>query len=180
MKSSAWIGFGANIGEPADAMITALKRLFECGFEIVAVSHLYNSSPIGPQDQPDFVNAVIVVRSVFEPDVILEHLLRIEVEAGRRARGHWRERELDLDLLAVDCKNSWLYHSDTSLELPHPRIDERLFVLLPMLELDSEMYSPLSGVQIRELVKSEKLRSQNVERIEEVTGWCPKGFAPLR
>lgn len=138
--SRAWIALGSNLDDP--------RRQVLCGMDAIAQlphtrllqrSHLYRTPPWGLLDQPSFVNAAVSVETALTPPELLAALLAIENRAGRvrtRANG---PRTLDLDLLHVDGVQ-W---SDATLTLPHPRMAERAFVLLPLNDIAPTL--PLSA-----------------------------------
>ena len=126
MTFRAHIGLGANLGDPAARLRWALQRLASLG-TIEAQSPLYRSAPMGPADQPDFCNAVCVLRTALTPRALMDALLAIERETGRVRDTKWGPRTLDLDLLHVDGQVS----ADSALRLPHPGIAKRNFVLVP-------------------------------------------------
>lgn len=109
---------------------------------MAASSSLYRSAPMGPRDQPDFVNAVAAVLTQLTPEDLLQHLVRIENEHGRRREGEkWGPRTLDLDLLVYGGQQA----ETASLTLPHPGIAERNFVLLPLSEVAPFLQVPGMG-----------------------------------
>ena len=128
----AYIAFGANLGDPAAAFADALQRLDALpGTRVVASSSLYRSAPVGVAGQPDYLNAVIALDTTLAPRPLLEALLAIEHDAGRRRDFPMAPRTMDLDLLL---------HGDAvidepGLQVPHPRMHERAFVLLPLAEI---------------------------------------------
>ena len=134
---SAWVGLGGNLGDPAAALqdaLDALDRIF--GVELIAVSSVYQSAPVGLSAQPDFLNAVARIDTSLEPGELLEQLLRIETEQGRvRVGQRFGPRLIDLDLLLY---NETVLQSE-GLTLPHPRMLERRFVLEPLAELEGDM-----------------------------------------
>ena len=140
----AYVGIGSNLDDPARRVrhaCDALRGLPDSGFH--ACSGLYRSAPLGPQDQPDFVNAVAAFLTRLGPRELLDRLRAIEDAAGRR-RGEgsrWGPRTLDLDLLAL----GGLVLDEPRLTLPHPGIAERNFVLLPLAELAPELAIPGRG-----------------------------------
>ena len=133
----ALVGLGSNVEEPLTQLTTAYRRL-AADPEITgeATSSVYLSAPHGPQDQPDFYNAVISLHTSMAPEKLLSALLATETKMGRKRLRHWGERCIDLDLLAYDkCEIT-----STDLVLPHPRAHERRFVLDPMIELLGKDY----------------------------------------
>lgn len=139
----AWIGLGANLGDPPAQLRTALQRLAEtAGLRLLAVSSFYRSAPLGPADQPDYVNAVAQVCSELEAEPLLARLLAVEREAGRKRGGdRWGPRLLDLDLLHVEGVQLAL----PRLRLPHPELQRRAFVLVPWAEIAPDTEVPGLG-----------------------------------
>ena len=133
----ALVGLGSNVEEPLTQLTTAYRRLAaDPEITVEATSSVYLSAPHGPQDQPDFYNAVISLHTSMAPEKLLSALLATETKMGRKRLRHWGERCIDLDLLAYDkCEIT-----STDLVLPHPRAHERRFVLDPMIELLGKDY----------------------------------------
>jgi 2-amino-4-hydroxy-6-hydroxymethyldihydropteridine diphosphokinase len=139
----AWIGLGSNLGDPASLVIAAMEQL--SGIEksvLTRCSGLYRSAPWGGLEQDDFFNAVAVLDTTLSPHHLLRELQLIENHMGRKRSGlRWGPRCIDLDLLTY---NDEVIHSP-ELELPHPRMHLRAFVLCPILELDPDFYIPGKG-----------------------------------
>lgn len=130
----AFIGLGGNVGDTRRAFVGALRELEGIG-QISRVSSLYETKPRDFADQPIFTNAVVELATDLEPDELLFHLKRIEIVLGRDPQGiRYGPRVVDLDILSFDG----LCVTDTDLDLivPHPRLQERRFVLEPMCELE--------------------------------------------
>ena len=128
----AYIGLGSNLDNPRDQVLDALRELaLEEGIQLLAQSSLYLSEPMGPQDQPEFINAVAVIETTLEPLVLLEVLQAIEKKHARKRERHWGPRTLDLDLLLYGEEGI----SHPELTVPHPGIAKRSFVLLPLREV---------------------------------------------
>jgi 2-amino-4-hydroxy-6-hydroxymethyldihydropteridine diphosphokinase len=136
--SIAYIGMGSNLPGPAGdsetTLAAAANRLESLG-RMVARSSLYSTEPVGFADQPRFLNAVIALETDLEPRALLGSLLRIEREFGRDRSSSARNgpRTLDLDILVYGNERI----SEPGLEIPHPRMEERDFVLIPLVELAS-------------------------------------------
>ena len=143
----AWVGLGSNLGDPVAQVRSAFDALAELPeTELIARSPLYGSAPMGPADQPDYVNAVAHLRTGLGPHELLTELQRVESAAGRSRTGRrWGPRELDLDLLAMGRRRL----ADERLTLPHPGLGERAFVLRPLADLDPELEIPGVG-RVRE------------------------------
>ncbi|MEQ1438644.1 2-amino-4-hydroxy-6-hydroxymethyldihydropteridine diphosphokinase [Fontimonas sp. SYSU GA230001] len=136
----AWIGLGANLGDPPAQLRTALDLIAGLG-ELQAVSPFYRSAPMGPADQPDYCNAVCRLATALAPAQLMQQLLAIERRMGRVRSRKWGARTIDLDLLHVEGESC-----DTAeLVLPHPGIAARNFVLVPLAELDPELVIPGLG-----------------------------------
>jgi 2-amino-4-hydroxy-6-hydroxymethyldihydropteridine diphosphokinase len=145
----AYIGLGSNLGEREATLRRALEALAGTdGVEIVAVSSFRETDPVGKVEQPRFVNAAAGLETSLAPRELLKRLLEVERSLGRdrTKEERWGPRTLDLDLL--------LYGDETidepALEVPHPRLAERAFVLEPLLELDPELRLP-DGRALRDL-----------------------------
>ena len=132
MKVIATIGLGANLNDPAAQVEYALAELDRLpATRLLARSSLYASAPVGYVDQPDFINAVAQVETSLAPRALLAALLDIEHRHGRERSFRNAPRTLDLDLLLYGDAH---FHEE-GLTLPHPRMHERAFVLLPLLEI---------------------------------------------
>lgn len=139
---TVYIGLGANLGERALALGWAEVALGERGVVVEAHSSLYESDPVGIPSKRPFLNAVIRVRSHLAPPDLLQKMLDVERLLGRRRDHPDGDRTCDLDLLLFGD----LVYREPGLTVPHPRIRERRFVLLPLLELDPELQNPHTGV----------------------------------
>lgn len=136
-----YIGLGSNLGDPAANLRSALAQLSVAdGVKLCGVSRFYASKPMGPQDQPDYVNAVACLQTSLDAHALLQALFVVERAHGRvRDAGlRWGPRTLDLDLL--------LYGDDIirtpDLQVPHPGICERSFVVLPLADLAPHLVLP--------------------------------------
>ncbi len=128
----AYIGLGANLGNPADQLaraITAISAIERSKIE--TVSSVYQSPPMGPMDQPDYLNAVVALATILTPDELLAVLQDIENAQGRERGERWGPRTLDLDILLYGDQLVSLAH----LQIPHPGLQQRNFVLQPLLEI---------------------------------------------
>jgi len=138
----AYIALGSNLAQPeaqVNQAFEALARLPDS--RLLARSSLYRSAPVGYADQPDFINAVARIETQLAPHDLLQSLLGIEQEFGRVREFRNAPRTLDLDLLLYDD----IQFHEPGLTLPHPRMHERAFVLLPLLEIDPHCVIPGRG-----------------------------------
>jgi 2-amino-4-hydroxy-6-hydroxymethyldihydropteridine diphosphokinase len=139
-----YVGLGSNVGPRRRTIAAALERLAaEDGVEVVAVSTLRETDPVGFLDQPRFLNGAALLATSLRPRPLLERLLRIEAELGRiRGRGpRFGPRTIDLDLLLYGDE----LIDEPGLQVPHPRLHERRFVLEPLAELDPALEIPGRG-----------------------------------
>ncbi len=128
----AYVGFGANLGDPAATLRAAAAELGRRAGTLAAGSRIYRSRPIGRTDQPEFLNAVARLETTLAAERLLEELLAVEAEFGRVRDVRWGPRTLDLDLIWYEGER----REDVRLTLPHPRAHEREFVLRPLADLD--------------------------------------------
>lgn len=136
-----FVGLGANLGDAKGTVCKALEDLAQLpGTMLVARSSLYRSSPVQAQG-PDFINAVAELRTQLPPVDLLRRLFALEKAHGRQRPFHHAPRTLDLDLLLVGSQQVL----SSELTLPHPRLHQRAFVLLPLLELAPDLVHPTLG-----------------------------------
>uniref|UniRef100_A0A7V4LBW0 2-amino-4-hydroxy-6-hydroxymethyldihydropteridine pyrophosphokinase n=1 Tax=Desulfobacca acetoxidans TaxID=60893 RepID=A0A7V4LBW0_9BACT len=136
----AYIGLGANLGEPRRQVEDALARLDAAEeVEVTRVSSLYLNPPLGPPDQPWYVNAVAQVRTRLTPEELLRVLKAIEAAMGRERRERWGPRLIDLDLLLYNG----IILAGPDLTLPHPEMHRRAFVLAPLAEIAPQAWHPV-------------------------------------
>lgn len=146
----AYIGLGSNLGESADTLVSALKALqASSGITLIRASQFYQSTAVGPGEQPDYINAAAYIKTTLEPEALLDQLQAIENQHDRK-RGpvRWTARTLDLDLLLYGDQQI----NTDRLTVPHPHIAERNFVLLPLNDLNPSVVFP-HGVCLIDLVK---------------------------
>lgn len=136
----AYIGIGSNLGDPAQQVQQAIATLQQQpGITLLSLSPWYGSSPVGGEPgQPDYVNGVACLATTLPPHALLDTLQHIEQQQGRERLTRWGARTLDLDLLLYDN----LTLADERLTLPHPRLQERGFVLLPLADIAPQLVLP--------------------------------------
>jgi 2-amino-4-hydroxy-6-hydroxymethyldihydropteridine diphosphokinase len=138
----AYVGLGSNQADPLDQVRRALFELDQLPrTRRAAHSPLYRSAPVGPADQPDFINAVAALDTELDADALLSELQAIELAHARVRVRHWGPRTLDLDLLLYDD----LRRNDPRLTLPHPHLHERVFVLRPLYTIAPDLHIPGHG-----------------------------------
>jgi 2-amino-4-hydroxy-6-hydroxymethyldihydropteridine diphosphokinase len=136
----AYVGLGANLGEPRRQLRMALARLQASEeVEVRRVSAFYRNPPLGPQDQPWYINAVAEVRTRLAPEDLFRVLRLIERALGRVRGEHWGPRVIDLDLLLYDGE----IMAAPELVVPHPEMHRRAFVLVPLAEIAPDAWHPV-------------------------------------
>ena len=140
---TAYVGLGANLDDPVQQVRRACEGLKSIvSTRVLACSPLYRSAPLGPQDQPDFINAVAALETALPALELLAALRDIETRHGRRRDGtRWGPRTLDLDVLLYGD----LRQETPELTLPHPGLHERAFVLYPLCDVAPELQVPGHG-----------------------------------
>ena len=147
MSTQAYIGLGSNLEQPADQLARAVTALAALpATTLVAQSPFYASRPVGPQDQPDFVNGAALLTTELDAHSLLNHLQAIEQAHGRERLRHWGPRTLDLDLLVFGNQSI----QDSRLTVPHAELANRDFALHPLLDLTPDLVLP-DGRAVRDL-----------------------------
>lgn len=146
----AYVGLGANLGDPRQQLEEALAKLAAAEeVEVVKVSRFYLNPPLGPPGQPWYINAVAQVRTRLAPEELLRVLLRVEEDLGRVRGERWGPRIIDLDLLLYNG----VIMSGPELVLPHPEMHHRAFVLVPLGEIAPQAWHPVLEKTVAELVE---------------------------
>jgi 2-amino-4-hydroxy-6-hydroxymethyldihydropteridine diphosphokinase len=145
----AWIGIGSNVGDRVAALARAAEGLEAAGVSIVARSAIYRTAPLDVLDQPEFLNQVLAVRTTLEPRALLDICLGVERSMGRIRRRDKGPREIDLDLLLYGDA----VLDEPGLELPHPRLHLRRFVLVPLAEIAPDLLHPRLKTTIAALLE---------------------------
>ncbi len=145
------IGIGTNLGDRQANIETTLQKLGATpNIDVVHVSSVYETDPIGFTEQPDFLNLVAALRTTLPPRDLLGVLLHIEMGMGRVRTERWGPRVIDLDLLLYGKEQIEL----PGLTVPHPRLRERAFVLAPLAEIAPDLTLPGDGKKVRELIEN--------------------------
>lgn len=160
MTVIAYVALGANLGDPAATVRAAIEALREMPqARLLTSSSLYRTAPVGLKHQPDFINAVAMLETVLTPGEMLTRLFAIEARFGRIRSIRNAPRTLDLDLLLCDDQVLTL----PELTLPHPRMTERAFVLVPLAEIAPALTIPGHGPLSALLPK---VADQRIEKLQ--------------
>lgn len=163
-EQRAYLSLGGNLGEPAKAMASALRMLdADSATRVVTVSSLYQTPPWGKLDQPDFLNAAAEVATSRTPHDLLDLCLQAELALKRVRVERWGPRIVDIDVLAFDG----LSLNEPGLELPHPRMLERAFVLVPLAEIAPDF--TMAGKTIAEHAAA--IDRAGIERLDLPRDW---------
>jgi 2-amino-4-hydroxy-6-hydroxymethyldihydropteridine diphosphokinase len=163
---AVYLGLGSNLGNRAANLRMALRYLPPLA-RIEEVSSLYETAPLGGEEQPPFYNAVCRISTGLGPEALLRHLKQIEFAIGRRPGPRWGPRPIDLDILL--CGDQVLARE--GLVIPHPLLAERAFVLVPLAELSPQLLHPVLGKPVGELLSAlDEAALSGVRRIE-LRGW---------
>jgi 2-amino-4-hydroxy-6-hydroxymethyldihydropteridine diphosphokinase len=161
MGHIAYIGIGSNLGDKVGQCERAIAEILKADQnKLLAKSRFFKTKPLGYVDQDWFVNSAIKIETELEPLQLLRALKRIESQLGRQETIRWGPRTIDLDILFFDDKE---IRTD-KLQIPHPLIQERQFVLVPLAEIDRSLIHPVLKKSIGELLGDIK-EDQGVEKL---------------
>ena len=142
MGTTAFVGIGSNLGDREANLRRAIELLSaEDGIDVVGVSEIRETEPVGPVEQGPFLNGAVQVETSLPPRELLDRLLSVESRLGRVRAERWGPRTIDLDLLLYGDESI----DEPSLSVPHPRLHERRFVLEPLTDLDPGLQIPGQG-----------------------------------
>jgi len=142
------LSLGANLGSPLTTLNRAIERISSDVLTDVRVSPFYETAPVGFQDQPPFVNAAMTGFTSASAVEIHHACKVIEKDLGRQHREQWHEREIDIDVILVGTE----VHDDSHVHIPHPRMHERMFVLVPACDIAPNMLCPRSHKTLTQLL----------------------------
>ena len=150
MIQNAYVGLGSNLGNRAAYLLLAVRGMLDAGLDVIRLSHIYETQPVENENQPSFLNMVAELRgsTLPSPEQVMARLLRIEYALGRKRDVRMGPRTIDLDLLI--CTDQRV--ETEFLTLPHPRMHNRRFVLVPLNELVPTLVHPVLGKSISELM----------------------------
>ena len=158
MNHTVFIALGTNLGKRKANLRAAIKAL-PPDVIVLAESHVYETPPWGYEDQPAFLNMAVKAETEMEPEPLLKYLKQLEVELGREQNFRWGPRLIDLDILFYDD----LVIDTPPLVIPHPRLHERAFVLVPLEDVAPEVVHPVLQRTVSELLT--RIDRQGINRI---------------
>jgi 2-amino-4-hydroxy-6-hydroxymethyldihydropteridine diphosphokinase len=144
---NVYLSLGSNVGNRREQIVTATALISKRIGKVAKYSHFYETQPWGNTDQEPYVNQVIMINTYLDPRAMLEEIAKIEREMGRERKEKWGPRTLDIDILFYGKR----VIRDKGLEIPHPQLHKRAFVLVPMMELDAELEHPVLHMAIDQL-----------------------------
>jgi len=146
-EHTIYLALGSNLGDRLANLKQAIAALTP-QMEVNAKSSVYETPPRGYEDQPKFLNQVVKAKTYLDPEPLMKHLKRLEVALGRKESFPNGPRLIDMDILFYDN----LVWNGPSLIIPHPRLHERGFVLLPLMELNPDLVHPVNKKSVREMI----------------------------
>ncbi|HBY07784.1 MAG TPA: 2-amino-4-hydroxy-6-hydroxymethyldihydropteridine diphosphokinase [Chloroflexi bacterium] len=148
-KIPIYIALGTNLGDRLANLQSAIRQM-PPEVTILAQSPIYQTPPWGYADQPDFLNQVVMAETNLPPQALLDYLKALEVRVGRTPTFRYGPRVVDLDILFYGD----LIYAQAGLQIPHPKLHERAFVVIPLYDLNPDFRHPLTGQTIREMRSS--------------------------
>ncbi|MGC9080137.1 2-amino-4-hydroxy-6-hydroxymethyldihydropteridine diphosphokinase [Sulfurihydrogenibium sp.] len=144
--NKVFLGLGSNVGDREKNLKEAINLLSE-KINIIKLSKIYETKPVGVENQPDFLNMAVFGETILDPVNLFSFVKEVEKKVGRVERYRWGPREIDIDILFFNDLVLELEY----LQIPHPRIHERDFVLKPLMDLDPDFVHPVLKKSVREL-----------------------------
>lgn len=161
MSVTVYIALGSNLGDRAEMLRTAIRKLQETkGIDVLQQSAVYETDPVGYTDQPAFLNMVIKAKTTLSPEALLQVMQQVEDGMGRVRTIRWGPRVIDLDLILYGMEK----REEPHLQIPHPEYLNRVFVLVPLLDVWGELPLPFEQKTIRE-------RLQEIKDTQGVKVW---------
>lgn len=146
--TDVFLGLGSNVGDRENQLKEAIRLLDEqSGIKVVKVSSFYETEPVGYVDQPDFFNLCVEIQTELSPKAVLERGLAIEQQLHRVRKERWGPRTLDIDILLYGDQ----IIEEQDLTIPHPRMTERAFVLIPLQEIAPNKVEPRTQTKIKDI-----------------------------
>ena len=163
---TAYLGLGSNLGDRRVSLREAIIGVSDPeALTVVATSSIYETAPWGYTDQPDFLNCVVEVETRYSPVELLERIERVEQEIGRTPTWRYGPRLIDVDILLYG--NVYLRLSDPDLTIPHPRMEQRAFVMIPLAEIAGDVVHPVLQRTISDI-------AANVDEQTGVRTWATR------
>ncbi|MEH6359073.1 MAG: 2-amino-4-hydroxy-6-hydroxymethyldihydropteridine diphosphokinase [Pseudomonadales bacterium] len=148
-SSRVYIGIGSNLENPLEQLKAAVSGLRDIpGTQLLTVSNIYQTAPIGPAGQPDYTNAAALLESTLTPEALLDELQKIELDQGRVREVRWGPRTLDLDIILY----AGMTIRTARLTVPHVEMENRNFVLVPLMDISPELVLP-NGASLKAVSK---------------------------
>lgn len=158
MKHTVYIALGTNMGDRLDNLQAALRSL-PTAVTVTDESPVYETPPWGYEDQPAFLNMVVTGETSLEPEALLTYLKQLEAKLGRESNFRWGPRLIDLDILFYDD----LVLDTPPLVIPHPRLHERAFVLVPLADVAPQFVHPVFQQEVNKFLS--EIDTQGIKRI---------------
>ncbi|MGB2809318.1 MAG: 2-amino-4-hydroxy-6-hydroxymethyldihydropteridine diphosphokinase [Sedimentisphaerales bacterium] len=179
-QTTAYIGLGSNLGEREKSIQNAVKKLAEAeSIEVIRVSEIIETAPLGQANQPKYLNAVAEIETTFSAEDLHKILVNIEVSLGREKKGKWTSRIIDLDLLLFGLE----IINNPSLTVPHPQMHLRSFVLKGLCELNPELVHPVINESVNELAArlngADYVLNPNIPQLVSIAGIIGVGKTTL-
>ncbi|WP_028951284.1 2-amino-4-hydroxy-6-hydroxymethyldihydropteridine diphosphokinase [Sulfurihydrogenibium subterraneum] len=149
--NKVFLGLGSNVGDRLTNLVKAIEILSD-KIQILKISKIYETKPVGVENQPDFLNMAVMGQTDLDHISLFEFVKDVEKQVGRVYRYRWGPREIDIDILFF---NDLIYKSQ-DLEIPHPRLHERDFVLKPLMDLQPDFIHPVFKKSVKELYEDLK------------------------
>lgn len=154
--SIVYFSIGTNIGNKRNNLKNAIKLLKKNNINILKISSVYKTEPVGNKNQPYFYNICVKAKTKFHPKNLLLKIKKIEKHIGRIKSTRWGPRIIDIDILFYDN----IILMDKNLKIPHTEIEKRKFVLIPLYEIEKKLIHPLKNLTIKDLIKKNKLKEK--------------------
>ncbi|GIV20783.1 MAG: 2-amino-4-hydroxy-6-hydroxymethyldihydropteridine diphosphokinase [Armatimonadota bacterium] len=163
MSANAWLSLGSNQGNRLSNLREAIRRLHTPQVQVIRCASVYETEPVGyDTPQPFYLNTAVQVFTTLEPLALLEYVMATEQAGGRVRTYYGNPRTIDIDIVLYEG----VQMQTERLTLPHPRMHERAFVLIPLLEIAPELTLP-DGTPIRRLLEQPEVRAQKVWKIHD-------------
>lgn len=159
MTHTVYLALGSNLGD-RKANLRAARQSLPPLVKVTAASPIYRTPPWGYEQQPEFFNQVLAGQTEASPTTLLAYLKQIEAKVGRKPTFRYGPRLVDLDIIFYDD----LVLNEPGLTIPHPRVAERAFVLVPLADLAPDMRHPITGLQVQEML--EAVSTDGIQRLD--------------